>query len=155
MHGIQDGGSHLKTEGLEKYGCAAATVTIGGTLRLLSAAHVLTIFDRGNIGKTIYLRSYNETGVDGWEPAGVVSGQIDVHCYPMDRELHPERATQDLACAVVNDGLTTPQHIERIGRVDIRSVHVQKELLCAVNGSCYPFTNHRKQLKKQKRLYKV
>ncbi len=111
------GGSHLKTDGLSTYGCAAATVTFMGESRLLSAAHVLTNFDPKNIGRKIYLRSYNYDKVDSWERAGVVSGQIGVECYLTDRECHPTRATQDLAWAEVDDEVVLPQHIEAIGEV--------------------------------------
>ncbi len=115
------GGSHLKTDGFSTYGCAAATVTFMGERRLLSAAHVLTNFDPNNIGRKIYLRSYNydkdNDNVDSWERAGVVSGQIDVQCYDTYDERYPTRATQDLAWADVDDDVALPQHIEWIGEV--------------------------------------
>ncbi len=86
--------------------------------RLLSAAHVLTNFDQKNIGRKIYLRSYNyDKDNDNWERAGVVSGQIDVQCYLTDRECDPKRATQDLAWAEVDNEVALPQYIEWIGEV--------------------------------------
>ncbi len=111
------GGSHLKTEGLEIYGCAAAIVTFMGRHRLLSAAHVLTNFDRNNRGRSIYLQSYDEINSTRWERAGRVSGQFDVRCYPTAFEADPERATQDLAWADVVEELTSSQRIEWIGSV--------------------------------------
>ncbi len=133
------GGSHLKTDGFSTYGCAAATVTFRGERRLLSAAHVLTNFDEDNIGKKIYLRS--RFG-DKWEEAGVVSGHINVKCYPTDNERAPEKATQDLAWANVNDKLAEPQCIEWIGEVakNVRAPRKKEKakIFGGVSGSKLP-----------------
>ena len=77
------------------HGCLGANAIYRGTYRLLSTAHVLTKFDRNNLGKEIEVINHST-----YVPMGVhVTDQVDVHVYNSPSVLNPVRANQDLAWA--------------------------------------------------------
>ncbi len=87
-----------------------------GTYRLLSAAHVLTQFDPGNIGKAINARS--DPGNDQYQSMGTtVEGQVNVTLYASSSEPNPVYAKQDLAWATVTPQQGSPEIID-IGAVN-------------------------------------
>ena len=119
--GPYKGGSLIKNIDLPFVGCLGVNTDYGGSYRLLSAAHVLTTFDRGNIGKEIEVK--NSKG-DFVKIGATVSGQVDVELYDSPHECKPKYATQDLAWADITTREGSPE-IKEIGIPnDIRKVEI-------------------------------
>jgi len=91
------GGLMIKNSQIpETHGCLGANAIYRGTYRLLSAAHVLTKFDRNYLGKEILVQHKHSIYV----PMGVkVTDQVDVQVYESPTVNNPVRANQDLAWA--------------------------------------------------------
>ena len=88
------GGSLIITADLNLRGCLGANAQYKGSYRLLSAAHVLTAFDRYYVGKNVLVE--NEEG-DYVEIGATVTDQVDVVLYDTPNEPSPVYAKQDLA----------------------------------------------------------
>ena len=107
-----EGASLIQVDSLE-YGCLGANIQYQNSYRLLSAAHVLTKFDRNYIGHEIKVRNregdYVEIGV-------TVTDQVDVVLYntPEQEDQQIEFAKQDLAWADIGRSKGSP-NIEYIG----------------------------------------
>ena len=84
----------IRNAGLNLRGCPGANVQYAGGYRLLSAAHVLTKFDRNYIGKQISVLDGSQ-----WVDIGatVTADQVDVVLYDSSTVPDPVRAKQDLA----------------------------------------------------------
>ncbi len=110
------GGSQVMTTGAIEQGTLGVNTQYKGTYRLLSAAHVLTQFDPGNIGKAINARS--DPVNDQYQPMGTtVEGQVNVTLYTSSSEPNPVYAKQDLAWATVTPQQGSPEIID-IGAVN-------------------------------------
>ena len=124
------GGSLIKNVAIKEEGCLGVNTQYQGSYRLLSAAHVLTKFDRSNIGKEISLR--NKQG--NFVPIGAtVTGQVDVVVYDTESEPNPVRAKQDLAWADIPAGIMLKYfpEIEIIGKPEkIRRVIDDETVKC-------------------------
>ena len=103
------GGSVIKTQGIAFVGCLGANADYQGEYRLLSAAHVLTRFDRSFIGKEIEVR--NEEG-DFVNIGATVTDQVDVVLYDTATEPNPVYAKQDLAWANITKDKGSPEIID-------------------------------------------
>ena len=90
------GGSLIRNVAIKEAGCLGVNTQYQGSYRLLSAAHVLTKFDRSNIGKEISLKIEQKKFV----PIGAtITDQVNVVVYDTESEPNPVRAKQDLAWA--------------------------------------------------------
>ena len=105
------GGSLIITADLNLQGCLGANAQYKGSYRLLSAAHVLTAFDRYYVGKKVLVE--NEEG-DYVEIGATVTDQVDVVLYDTPNEPSPVYAKQDLAWANITEQEGSPE-IEEIG----------------------------------------
>ena len=104
-----EGWSQVNTTGVNGQGTLGVNTKYKGKYRLLSAAHVLTGFDRANIGKTINVRT---SPFDEYQPMGTtVEGQVDVTLYDSGTEPKPVYAKQDLAWATVTKQQGSPDII--------------------------------------------
>ena len=104
--GPYKGGSLIKNIDLPFVGCLGVNTDYGGSYRLLSAAHVLTNFDRDNIGKEIEVKNAQGKFV----PIGAtVTDQVDVVLYDSPKEPKPKYAKQDLAWAVITCEKGSPE----------------------------------------------
>ena len=93
----------------ETHGCLGANAIYNGTYRLLSAAHVLTGFDRNYLGKEILVQHKHST----YLPMGVyVTDQVDVQVYDSPFVTNPVNATQDLAWADITPEKGSSEIIE-------------------------------------------
>ena len=118
------GGSLITNAKMQRIGCLGGNAVYQGAYRLLSAAHVLTGFDRENIGGEILVR--NNEG--DFVPIGAtVTGQVHVELYDTPDEEKAVFSNQDLAWANIRrdigspkiDGITeTPRRIRRISCSD-------------------------------------
>ena len=90
-----EGGSVIRNADLDFEGCLGANAQYKGAHRLLSAAHVLTKFDRNYIGKKILLRD----GLQWVDIDATVTGHADVVLYDSYTVSDPVLANQDLAWA--------------------------------------------------------
>ena len=88
------GASLIKIAPLQDTGCLGANAQYQGSYRLLSAAHVLTKYDRGHIGNEILVQNNNGSYVN---IGARVTGQIDVVLYETPTERVPVYSKQDLA----------------------------------------------------------
>ena len=103
------GGSQVNTTGVNVEGTLGVNTQYKGKYRLLSAAHVLTLHDRANIGKAINVRTLP---YDQYQPMGTtVEGQVDVTLYASSTEPKPVYAKQDLAWATVTQQQGSPDII--------------------------------------------
>ena len=127
-----EGGSLIKNIALPHYGCLGVNAQYQGSYRLLSAAHVLTQFDRDNIGKEIFVRNDKGKCV----PIGAtVSGQVDVELYDSPEEPNPKYTKQDLAWADITRREGSPK-IKNIGIPgDIRKVIPEESVKFYAGGS--------------------
>ena len=105
------GASLVKIAAFE-HGCLGANALYDGSYRLLTAAHVLTKFDRKYTGSEILVRNnegvYVEIGAE-------VTSQVDVVLYDTSvPNVTPEYARQDLAWANIDESKGSPE-IEAIG----------------------------------------
>lgn len=105
------GASLIQTAHLQEIGCLGANVQYRGSYRLLSAAHVLTKFDRAYIGNQILVRNNEGEYV---EIGATVTDQVDVVLYKTPTELDPEYVKQDLAWADIAKSNGSPE-IQEIG----------------------------------------
>ena len=105
------GASLIKTAPLQNTGCLGANAQYRGSYRLLSAAHVLTKFDRAYIGNQILVRNSEGEYV---EIGATVTDQVDVVLYETPTEPDPEYAKQDLAWADITESEGSPE-IQEIG----------------------------------------
>ena len=105
------GASVIKTADLENYGCLGANAQYRGSYRLLSAAHVLTNFNRAYIGNEILVR--NDVG-EYVEIGATVTDQVDVVLYETPTERNPEYVKQDLAWADITEDIGSSK-IQEIG----------------------------------------
>ena len=125
------GASLIKNADLNVEGCLGANAKYKGSYRLLSAAHVLTAFDRNYIGKKVMVE--NNVG-DYVEIGATVTDQVDVVLYDTPNETSPVRAKQDLAWADITKDKGSPE-IEIIGvPTNIRKV-VPNELVKYYGGN--------------------
>ncbi len=103
------GASLIKNAALTGQGCLGANAQYEGSCRLLSAAHVLTKFDRDYIGKQILVE--NEKG-EAAEIGATVTDQVDVVLYDTPTEPQPVYAKQDLAWANITKDRGSPEIME-------------------------------------------
>ena len=89
------GGSVIRNADLDFEGCLGANAQYKGAHRLLSAAHVLTKFDRNYIGRQILMRD----GLQWVDIDATVTGHADVVLYDSYTVSDPVLANQDLAWA--------------------------------------------------------
>ena len=113
------GGSVIKNIALEKaFACLGANANYVGIYRLLSAAHVLTKFDRNYLGKPILVSDGSE-----FVPIGAaVNNQVDVVVYDFPDVEDPERAKQDLARANITPERGSPEIIDIGTPKNIRAI---------------------------------
>ena len=104
-----EGGSLIRNAAWNDRGCLGANAQYKGSYRLLSAAHVLTKFDRDYIGKQILVE--NEEG-DWVEIGATVTDQVDVVLYDTSTEPQPVYAKQDLAWASITKERGSPEIME-------------------------------------------
>ena len=113
------GASLIKIAPLQDTGCLGANAQYQGSYRLLSAAHVLTKYDRGHIGSEILVQ--NNDGI--YVNIGArVTDQIDVVLYETPTEPVPEFSNQDLAWGDITEhegsseirAIGTPTMIRRV-----------------------------------------
>ena len=108
----------IKNASLDQVGCLGANTEYGGTYRLLSAAHVLTNFDRNYIGEQISV-------TNGWQWVDIgatVTDQVDVDLYDSSTVPDPVFAKQDLAWANITPDRGSPAIIEIGTPGDIRGI---------------------------------
>lgn len=98
----------IRNAGLNLRGCLGANAQYTGAYRLLSAAHVLTKFDRNYIGKQISVLDGSQ-----WVDIGAtVTDQVDVVLYDSSTVPDPVRAKQDLAWANITPDRGSPAIID-------------------------------------------
>lgn len=98
------GGSLIRNAGLNFGGCLGANAQYTGAYRLLSAAHVLTKFDRNYFGQQIQVLDGSQ-----WVDIGAtVTDQVDVALYDSSTVPDPVRAKQDLAWANITHDQGSP-----------------------------------------------
>lgn len=98
----------IRNADLDFFGCLGANAQYTGAYRLLSAAHVLTKFDRNYIGKQIQVLDGSQ-----WVDIGAtVTDQVDVVLYDSSTVPHPVRAKQDLAWANISPDRGSPAIID-------------------------------------------
>ena len=113
------GASLIKIAPLGDTGCLGANAQYQGSYRLLSAAHVLTKFDRGQIGNEILVQNNTASYVN---IGAKVTGQIDVVLYENPYQLDPVYSKQDLAWGDISKHqgsseisvIGTPEKIRRV-----------------------------------------
>ena len=133
-----NGGSRIRNEGYTGVGrlgvgCLGVGTDYDRQYRLLSAAHVLTEFQKENIGKNIEV--YTDAGT--WEILAPIAGHIPVKVYDNIPEAIPEHnwARQDLAWADVTEQHVSRQEVKSIGQVQpIREVPIQDEKIKIFGG---------------------
>ncbi len=108
------GASLIKNAALKEVGCLGANALYEGSYRLLSAAHVLTKFNRDYIGTQILVGDKNGNMV---EIGATVTDQVDAVVYDTPTET-PEYATQDLAWAIITPQEGSPE-IKELGLPEI------------------------------------
>ena len=102
------GGSLIRNAGLNFSGCLGVNAQYTGAYRLLSAAHVLTKFDRNYIGNQIQVLDDSQ-----WVDIGAtVTDQVDVVLYDSSTVPDPIRARQDLAWANISPDRGSPAIID-------------------------------------------
>lgn len=102
------GGSLIKNAGLNFTGCLGANTQYTGAYRLLSAAHVLTGFDRNYIGQQILVKDGSQVVDIG----ATVTDQVDVVLYDSPTVVDPVFAKQDLAWANITPNRGSPAIID-------------------------------------------
>ena len=118
------GGSLIKNASLDIKGCLGANAEYKGTYRLLSAAHVLTNFDRQYIGKQVLLMNGSQ-----WVNIGAtVTGQVNVSLYDASTVCYPVFAKQDLAWANITTDRGSPTIIEIGLPTGIRKIEADEEV---------------------------
>ena len=96
------GASLVKVAPLQDTGCLGANAQYQGLYRLLSAAHVLTKYDRDHIGNDILVQNNDGSYVN---IGARVTGQIDVVLYETPTEQAPVYSKQDLAWGDITEHL--------------------------------------------------
>lgn len=120
------GASLIKNAQFKDAGCLGANAWYRGSYRLLTAAHVLTKFDRRYIGSPILVQNDVKEYV---EIGATVTDQVDVSLYDTDSpDPEPEYARQDLAWADIDESKGSPE-IDAIGKpTNIRMVNEGEEV---------------------------
>ena len=112
LSGPCEGGCAISTDGLDCGGTLGVNIEYRGHYRLLSTAHVLTMHDDSNKGKTVYMCIEDDTDPIVYsngdkkdkkkinkKPIAVIKDHIRVRVYNKKEVDNPERFTQDLAWA--------------------------------------------------------